>query len=60
MLTLLTLRSAYRSRWKSDDWFSLLCYGAHSHLQQLPIFAGQLAFWCDLAQDRQRGLIEYK
>jgi len=60
MLTSLTLRSAYRSRWKSNDWFSLLCYGAHSHLQQLPIFAGQLAFWCDMVQDRRRGLIEYK
>ena len=60
LLTTLTLRSAYRARWKSNDISSLLCYGLHSHLQQLPIFAGQLAFWRDLAQDRRRGLIEYK
>jgi len=60
LLTALVARSAWRSRWKSDDHFSLLCYGAHSHLQQLPIFAGQVAFWWDLAQNRRRGLIEYK
>jgi cellulose synthase/poly-beta-1,6-N-acetylglucosamine synthase-like glycosyltransferase len=60
LLALLMLRSAYRSRWKSSNWLSLLCYGVHSHLQQLPIFAGQLAFWCDVAQGRRRGLMEYK
>jgi cellulose synthase/poly-beta-1,6-N-acetylglucosamine synthase-like glycosyltransferase len=59
-LAALVARSAWRSRWKSDDNFSLLCYGAHSHLQQLPIFAGQIAFWWDLAQNRRRGLMEYK
>jgi cellulose synthase/poly-beta-1,6-N-acetylglucosamine synthase-like glycosyltransferase len=60
ILAALVVRSAWRSRWKSDDNFSLLCYGAHSHLQQLPIFAGQVAFWWDLVQNRRRGLIEYK
>ena len=60
ILAALVARSAWRSRWKSSDNFSLLCYGAHSHLQQLPIFAGQVAFWWDLAQNRRRGLIEYK
>ncbi len=60
VLAALIARSAWRSRWKSDDNFSLLCYGAHSHLQQFPIFAGQAAFWWDLLQNRRRGLIEYK
>ena len=60
ILATLVARSAWRSRWKSDDNFSLLCYGAHSHLPQLPILAGQVAFWWDLAQNRRRGLIEYK
>ena len=60
ILATLVARSAWRSRWKCKNNFSLLCYGAHSHLQQLPIFAGQVAFWWDLAQNRRRGLIEYK
>jgi cellulose synthase/poly-beta-1,6-N-acetylglucosamine synthase-like glycosyltransferase len=60
VLSALVVRSAWRARWKSADPVSLLAYGAHSHLQQLPIFAGQIAFWWDLAQGRRRGLIEYK
>lgn len=56
----LCLRSAWRSRWKSNDKFSLLTYGVHSQLQHLPIFAGQLAFFCDLLRNRRRLLIEYK
>lgn len=59
-LLLLTLRSAFKARWKSDNRFSLLCYGVHSHLQQLPIFLGQAAFWWDQVRQRWRGLIEYK
>jgi cellulose synthase/poly-beta-1,6-N-acetylglucosamine synthase-like glycosyltransferase len=60
VLGLLIARSAWRARWKSDDYYSLLCYGLHSHLQQIPIFAGQVQFWFDLAQNRRRGLMEYK
>jgi glycosyltransferase involved in cell wall biosynthesis len=60
LLLLLSLRSAWRARWKSDDLFTLLLYGIHSQLQQVPIFIGQLRY----ALDRNRGsssrLIEYK
>lgn len=59
-LAALALRSAYRSRWKSSSRTTLILYGIHSHLQQLPIFAGQIRFWWDLSRNRQRGLIEYK
>lgn len=56
----LVLRSAWKSRWKSDNVLSLLLYGIHSHLQQIPIFAGQMEFHIDLMRNRRRGLIEYK
>jgi cellulose synthase/poly-beta-1,6-N-acetylglucosamine synthase-like glycosyltransferase len=56
----LVLRTAWKARWKSDDAVSLLYFGAHSHLQQIPIFAGQVAFWWDMLRNRRRGLIEYK
>ena len=56
----LIARSAWRARWKSTDVLSLLCYGAHSHFQQIPVFAGQLTYWLDVVRERRRGLIEYK
>ena len=56
----LVLRTASKARWKSNDPVSLLYYGAHSHLQQIPIFAGQVAFWWDMVRNQRRGLIEYK
>ena len=57
---LLLTRSAWRARWKSHNPLSLALYAVHSHLQQIPIFAGQLAFQRDLARNQRRGLIEYK
>jgi glycosyltransferase involved in cell wall biosynthesis len=60
MISTLVVRTALRSRWKGGDSFALLCYGIHSHFQQLPILVGQLAFWRDVAFARHRDLIEYK
>ena len=57
---MLCLRSAVRSSWKTDDRFSLFLYGIHSHVQQLPILAGQCAYFWDLMRSRRRTLIEYK
>lgn len=38
-----------------------LAYALHSHLQQIPIFAGQLSYWSRRPGGRgARGLIEYK
>jgi glycosyltransferase involved in cell wall biosynthesis len=59
VLLLLGLRTMRRILWKSpgDPWTCFI-YGLHSHLQQVPIFFGQMKFY------RQRGgahrLIEYK
>ncbi len=54
------VRTSYRARWKGGSLLTLLCYGVHSHLQQFPIFAGQLAFRLDASRARNRELIEYK
>ncbi len=38
-----------------------MAYALHSHLQQIPIFAGQLGYWARRGSSRgSRGLIEYK
>jgi glycosyltransferase involved in cell wall biosynthesis len=59
-LALLVLRSAWKARWKSTDGVTVVLYGIHSHLQQLPIFLGQLQYHQDARAGRLRGLIEYK
>lgn len=56
----LSLRSAFKFRWKSDRFTTCLLYGMHSHFQQIPIFLGQLDFSRDLSRGQRRGLIEYK
>jgi len=60
LFALLALRTAWRARWKSADTFALLLYGVHSHLQQLPIFVGQLQFRLNRRRGRQAELVEYK
>ena len=59
-LALLVLRTAWKARWKSSEPLTILLYGIHSHLQQLPIFLGQLQYRQDARSGRLRGLIEYK
>jgi glycosyltransferase involved in cell wall biosynthesis len=54
------LRSAVRCSWKSTDRVTRMLYALHSHVQQLPIMCGQLAYHRDLRRGRQRALIEYK
>jgi glycosyltransferase involved in cell wall biosynthesis len=53
-------RSAWRARWKGSDPGTLLAYALHSHLQQVPILWGQLAWRRARRRGRVRGLIEYK
>ena len=57
---LLAARSAWKARWKSNDLLTLLLYGVHSHLQQLPIFAGQMRYHRLRRRGRSAGLVEYK
>jgi hypothetical protein len=59
-LATLSVRSAWLARWKSDDVVALLLYGAHSHLQQIPIYMGQLQYRRNQRKGRRATLIEYK
>jgi glycosyltransferase involved in cell wall biosynthesis len=56
----LVLRTAWKARWKSRDRLALLLYGAHSHLQQIPIFVGQMQFRLNRGRGRRASLVEYK
>lgn len=58
-LVVMSLRSAWRARWRGASAGTLLLYGLHSHVQQLPIAIGQLAFHMDRRRGRRRELIEY-
>ena len=53
-------RTAWRARWKNSNPGTLLTYALHSHLQQVPILWGQLAWRQARRRGRVRGLIEYK
>lgn len=56
----LTVRTAWKTRWKSKNPITRLLYGIHSHLQQIPILLGQMQYARDRRSGTTRGLIEYK
>jgi len=56
LLTGLACRTAWQFHWKSADWTTLILYGFHSHLQQIPIFFGQMQFLLN----GNKALMEYK
>ncbi len=60
LLLLLSMRSALKARWKSQDQITLLLYGLHSQFQQIPILLGQLAYRRAKRSGRRQELIEYK
>jgi cellulose synthase/poly-beta-1,6-N-acetylglucosamine synthase-like glycosyltransferase len=63
MLAVLALgaRSAWRCRWKCPGQPMLACaYALHSHLQQVPILAGQWRWWRLQRARRAPELIEYQ
>ncbi len=59
-LIILAVRTGWKARWKSSDSTALLLYGVHSHLQQIPIFVGQMRYWRNQRSGRQERLVEYK
>jgi glycosyltransferase involved in cell wall biosynthesis len=56
----LAFRSAWRARWKSNDVVTLALYGVHSHLQQIPIYLGQLQYKWNRHKGKRAVLFEYK
>ena len=56
----LTLRTAWKARWKSSSPLTLVLYGIHSQFQQIPIFAGQMQFRRNRRRGTRSALVEYK
>ena len=56
MLFALAFRTAWQYRWKPAPWTTLVLYGFHSHLQQIPIYFGQMQF----QRNGNKALMEYK
>jgi len=54
------LRSALKARGKSTDPLTLFLYGIHSHLQQVPIYCGQLQYRWNRRKGKRVRLLEYK
>jgi glycosyltransferase involved in cell wall biosynthesis len=65
VLFALAARTGYKARWKAPsgslhDAVTLFLYGVHSHLQQIPIFFGQLHYRWNRRKGRRALLVEYK
>lgn len=55
----LVLRTTLRYQQKTGDLVTGLLHGIHSHIQQIPIFCGQLNYWYNAWRGKQQ-FIEYK
>lgn len=60
LFLLLSVRTAWKARWKSNNWVTLLLYGLHSQFQHIPIALGQLSYYFHQWHNQRRRLIEYK
>jgi GT2 family glycosyltransferase len=60
VLCALSLRSAWKARWKSKNAWTLVLYGFHSQLQQIPVLIGQLQFELTKGRKGSPKIIEYK
>jgi Glycosyl transferase family 2 len=60
IIAVLAIRTAIRYRWKTTDLGTLLLFGLHSHLAQIPLLFGQLKYQRDRLTGKTAELIEYK
>jgi len=60
ILLLLSLRSAWKARWRTKEVYTLLLYGLHSQFQHIPITIGQITFYYHRWRGQRKRLIEYK
>lgn len=60
LFALLSIRSAWKAAWKSGDRSALILYGVHSHLQQIPIYFGQIQYKWSRRRGMRPVLFEYK
>ncbi len=54
------IRTATTFRWKSSSPWTLMLFGVHSHIQQIPILVGQVRYWMHARRKSRSELIEYK
>ena len=59
-LATLSIRTALSARWKGASWKTLLLFGLHSHVQQIPVLQGQLRHLLGRWRNENSQLIEYK
>jgi cellulose synthase/poly-beta-1,6-N-acetylglucosamine synthase-like glycosyltransferase len=60
IFALISIRSARKASWKTNDRIVLLMYGVHSHIQQIPIYFGQLQYKWSRWRGQRLILFEYK
>lgn len=60
ILALLSIRTAFRTRWKRVGFPTRLLHGLHSHLVQIPILFGQLTYFKNKLTGQIGPLLEYK
>lgn len=60
LFCLMSIRSAWKARWKSSNLGTLLLYGFHSQFQQVPVLFGQLQYEVTKGRTGTRQIIEYK
>ena len=60
IIAVLAIRTVIRFRWKTSDLLTLLLFGLHSHLVQIPLLFGQLKYQRDRFTGKTAELIEYK
>jgi hypothetical protein len=60
ILVLLIARTAHKAQGKSSSWGTLILFGIHSQVQQIPIFMGQMRYWLNAKRHLHTELIEYK
>ena len=57
--TALVIRTAAKCG-KPGTFNTLILFAIHSHIQQVPIFIGQIRYWQNTRRNRRSDLIEYK
>ena len=57
---ILSVRTALKSKWKGVSWNTLLLFGIHSHVQQVPVLQGQIQYKLGRWRKQESELIEYK
>ena len=60
IIVLLAIRTAIRFRWKTEDLATLLLFGFHSHVIQIPLMLGQLKYQRNRFTGKTTKLIEYR